>query len=210
MQNKKWVNILLWICFFPVMLICDIYNKKEVCREHKSLYIAIVITCTYGVFTSGYNFISRPAEKITMAEEVEETYEEVEAVYKEVEETYEEVEDNNKVESTEVPRENWVLDQFSSEDNSHSEFNGLIQRNMGDRESFVHIDTSYIDLTDEEILNEANAILSDAGYEARAVENDLILLVQFAGVKDDGEVFENIAIGIVSYETNTVELVGIE
>lgn len=107
-------------------------------------------------------------------------------------------------------RASWVESQFSWWDGSHNELEKLIKANLNDEKSYDHIDTTYIDITDDEKLKLVNETLSSAGYTQRAEMGDLLIITEFSAKNSFNATVKSTAIGIASYKNDVLTLVGIE
>lgn len=103
----------------------------------------------------------------------------------------------------------WIRGQFSGWDGSHSEFKDLVKSRLNDERSFKHIETTYIDVSDEETKDKANAILRSSGHTQRVEVGDLLITMEFSAKNAFNATIKNTAIGIASYKNNTIELVDI-
>lgn len=107
-------------------------------------------------------------------------------------------------------RNKWVREQFSAWDGSHRKLKELIVKNLNDEKSYKHIETTYIDVNNEDRINSVNKILSDAGYKQRVEIDDLFISTQFSAKNAFGGTVKNTAYGIASYANQTITLIGIE
>lgn len=107
-------------------------------------------------------------------------------------------------------REKWIDSQFSFWDGSHNDLEKLIKDVLNDEKSYKHIETSYIDITDETKLAVVNETLSIVGNKNRAEIGDLLIIVEFSAKNAFNATIKNTAYGIASYANNTISLVAIE
>ncbi len=107
-------------------------------------------------------------------------------------------------------RNEWITSQFSAWDGSHTVLKSLIKDNMNDEKSFEHIETTYIDVANEEKMNQVNDILKQSGYAQRVDVGDLFVMTEFSGKNAFNATVKNTAFGIVDYSADTVTLIGIE
>lgn len=107
-------------------------------------------------------------------------------------------------------RNNWITSQFSVWDGSHTVLKELIKDNLNDESSFKHIETTYIDISSEDMKNNVNGILEDSGYSNRVDIGDLFLMTEFSAKNAFNATVKNTAFGIVDYSENVVTLIGIE
>lgn len=107
-------------------------------------------------------------------------------------------------------REEWIDSQFSVWDGSHNDLEELIKEVLKDRKSYDHIETSYIDITDETKLAIVNETLHSVGNKNRAEIGDLLIIVEFSAKNAYNATIKSTAYGIASYENNTISLVAIE
>ena len=112
--------------------------------------------------------------------------------------------------SFKTERNEWINGQFSAWDGSHTVLKELIKDNLNDESSFKHINTTYIDVSTEELKNEVNGILRDAGYSNRVDIDDLFVLTEFSAKNAFNATIKNTALGIVDYSEKMVTLIGIE
>lgn len=103
----------------------------------------------------------------------------------------------------------WVDSQFSSWDGSHKGFNKLIKKNLNDEKSFKHIETSYFPIISDEYVKEYNSLLKEYGFDDSVKLYDILILTEFSAKNAFNATVKNTAIGIASYDDNTVRLVGI-
>lgn len=103
----------------------------------------------------------------------------------------------------------WIRSQFSAWDGSHRELEKLVKKSLNDEKSFDHIETTYRDITDENVQNEVNSILTEAGYSNRVEVGDLFIQMQFSAKNAFNATIKNTAYGIASYADNTITLVDI-
>lgn len=95
-------------------------------------------------------------------------------------------------------------------DGAHTTLEELIIDNLNDEESYKHIETSYIEITDDTIKTEINDALEADGYENRVEINDLVVMTEFSADNVFGGTVKSIAVGISSYSENTITLISIE
>lgn len=103
----------------------------------------------------------------------------------------------------------WIRDQFSAWDGSHYELKELVKSNLNDEGSFKHIETTYIDVSNEEAMNKVNEVLINGGYSQRVEVGDLLITMEFSAKNAFNATIKNTAIGIASYSNNTINLVDI-
>ena len=103
----------------------------------------------------------------------------------------------------------WIEDQFGW-DGAHKTLEELIIDNLNDEDSYEHIETSYIEITDDTIKKEINEALEADGYENRVEINDLVVMIEFSADNVFGGTVKSIAVGISSYSENTITLITIE
>ena len=103
----------------------------------------------------------------------------------------------------------WVDGQFGW-DGAHKTLEELIIDNLNDEESYKHIETKYVEITDEAIKNEVNEVLEADGYENRVEINDLFIMTEFSADNVFGGTMKSIAVGISCYSDNMVTLITIE
>lgn len=103
----------------------------------------------------------------------------------------------------------WVNSQFSAWDGHHYELERIICKNLNDEDSYEHIETTYISVSDENKAD-INKILSDAGYTNRVEVGDLLITTQFSAKNAFNATIKATAIGISSYSENMIYLVDME
>lgn len=121
--------------------------------------------------------------------------------------TIEEKEQNNKTLPTDE-RTSWIENQFSFWDGAHTELEKLIKKNLNDEKSYKHIETSYIDVINEETKSLVNDVIANMGYQVEI--GDLFVITDFSAKNAFNATIKSTAYGIVSYDNNTVTLIGIE
>lgn len=105
-------------------------------------------------------------------------------------------------------RQTWIESQFNWWDGRHEALSDLIKQNLNDRDSFKHVDVSYIDVSDEERMNVVNTTLKDAGISERVEIGDLFVLEEFTAKNAFNATIKSTGYGIVKSD-NTVILLGI-
>ena len=114
----------------------------------------------------------------------------------------------NKTTSTEE-RRLWISSQFEIFGGEHSVLKKLVKENLNDEKSFKHIETTHIDITTKAKVDEINKFLKKSGYSKRVKLGDLLVTMKFSAKNAFNATIKNTAIGIVSYDNDTVTLVGI-
>lgn len=112
--------------------------------------------------------------------------------------------------STNSDYANWVGEQFSWWDGSHIELTKLIKNRLNDEKSYKHIKTEYYEMTSQDLVDAFNKALAESGYSDRLELNDLLIMTEFSAKNAYNATIKATAIGISSYKTNRVKLVGIE
>lgn len=107
-------------------------------------------------------------------------------------------------------RSEWISSQFSIWDGSHEVLKDIVKRNLNDEKSFDHINTNYIDVSDEDMATLVNGILENSGYSQRVAVGDLFIMMEFSAKNAFNATVKSTALGIASYASDTVELIGIE
>ncbi len=107
-------------------------------------------------------------------------------------------------------RNQWIKGQFSQWDGSHTDLKKLVIKNLNDEKSFKHINTTYIDIKDDETKEEINKILDNAGYKNRVEIGDLWITMEFSAKNAFNATIKNTAYGIASYNDNRITLINIE
>ena len=110
----------------------------------------------------------------------------------------------------EKKHKDWVGSQFSIWDGSHKQFNKLIAKNLNDEKSFKHIETDYIEITDESVKNWINSVLKDSGYKQTIDIGDLLIITEFSAKNAFNATIKAKAYGISRYSNNSLILLGIE
>lgn len=103
----------------------------------------------------------------------------------------------------------WIDSQFGW-DGAHKTLEELIIDNLNDEESYKHIETNYIEITDDGIKEEINDALKADGYSNRVEINDLVIMTEFSADNVFGGTVKSMAIGISSYSDNIITLITIE
>lgn len=120
-----------------------------------------------------------------------------------------EKERNNRTMPTDT-RKKWINNQFSWFSGRHEQFEKIIKRQLNDEKSFKVSETTYISIVNEEILKEVNTALQNSGYSNRCKIGDLFLMCKFTAKNAFNATIKNTALGISSYDSNTITLIGIE
>lgn len=107
-------------------------------------------------------------------------------------------------------RNEWITNQFSVWDGSHTVLKGLIKDNLNDEKSFEHIETTYIDVATEDKRKQVNDILEQSGYSQRVDVGDLFVITKFSAKNAFNATVKNTAYGIVDYSADLVTLIAIE
>lgn len=106
-------------------------------------------------------------------------------------------------------RETWIKGQFGW-GGVHKDLEKLIIKNLNDERSYEHIETTYIDIYDENMMKTVNEIIKQAGYSDRVKVGDLFIQTEFSAKNIFNATVKCTAFGIASYENNTVKLIAIE
>lgn len=106
--------------------------------------------------------------------------------------------------------QSWVDDQFSLWDGSHKVLKDLILDNLNDEKSFDHIETTYIEIFNEDYRDEINVILDAANISRRVEIGDLWITTEFTAKNAFNATIKSSAFGIASFSENQVILVAIE
>lgn len=94
-------------------------------------------------------------------------------------------------------RKKWIESQFSSWDKKHIALSELIKDNLNDSKSFKHIETSWIDVCNEEMKEDVNQILAACGFSERVEIGDLFIMEEFTAKNAFNATIKNTAYGIV-------------
>ena len=116
---------------------------------------------------------------------------------------------NNKTMPT-ATRTAWIEDQFSFWNGEHKKLKGLIKANLNDEKSYDHINTTYIDLTYQERVDEINKVLQSSGYSQRVSLGDLFIMCEFSAKNAFNATVKNTAYGIAYFDRGQIELIGVE
>ncbi len=119
-----------------------------------------------------------------------------------------EQERNNRTMPT-TTREKWIENQFNWFTGRHDQFEKLIKERLNDEKSFKESKTTYVDIINEDTLKEINNILQRNGYSNRCKMGDLFIVCDFTAKNAFNATIKYSAIGISSYDTNKITLVGI-
>ena len=104
----------------------------------------------------------------------------------------------------------WISHQFSIWDGSHKEFNKLIIKNLNDEKSFKHIETDYIEISDQGVKDYVNDAIKNAGYNQTVDIDDLFIITEFSAKNGFNATIKAKAYGIAKYSNNALILLGIE
>ena len=104
----------------------------------------------------------------------------------------------------------WKNSQFSGWSGKHYDFEKLIIKNLNDEKSYKHIDTSFIEVTNEEIRDVINDTLKNVGSKYRVEIGDIFIITEFTAKNAFNATVKNTAYGISQYATNRIILVRIE
>ena len=107
-------------------------------------------------------------------------------------------------------RQEWIASQFSVWNGSHMALEDLIIKRLNDEKSYKHIETTCIDVNDEDKQKEVNKLLKEMGYSRRVEVGDLFIMTEFSAKNAFNGTVKNAAFGIASYADNTIILLGIE
>lgn len=105
-------------------------------------------------------------------------------------------------------RQEWIESQFSLWDGRHKVLCDIIKDNLNDKKSFKHVESSYIDVTDDAVKKSVNSQLASWGITSRVEVGDLFVLEVFTAKNGFNATIKNTGVGIVK-EDGTVTLVGI-
>lgn len=111
--------------------------------------------------------------------------------------------------TAEEMRTQWIEGQFDIWNGSHIGLEDLIISNLNDEKSYKHIQTTYVDITDESKQASVNKTLKSSGYSQRVEIGDLFIVTEFSAKNAYNATIKSAAIGIARYSDNTLELVGI-
>lgn len=117
--------------------------------------------------------------------------------------------ENSKV-TAETQRQEWIDNQFSWWDNSHTELQKLIKKSLNDEKSYKFIDSSYIDVSDEEKKEVVNSSLKELDVSERVEVGDLLVIMDFSAKNAYNATIKSQAYGIVRYSDNSTILVWIQ
>lgn len=106
--------------------------------------------------------------------------------------------------------ENWVENQFSFWDGAHKELEKLVKQSLNDEKSYEHIDTTYIEVSDEDRKALVNETLANSGYSHYVEIGDLFIMTEFSAKNAFNATVKNTALGIASYSLDTITLIAIE
>ena len=104
----------------------------------------------------------------------------------------------------------WVDSQFSIWDGSHKQFTKLIKNNLNDEKSFKHIETTYLEISDQDKKEYMNNVLKEAGYSNRLEIGDLFLITDFSAKNAYNATVKATAYGISRYSDDKVILLGFD
>lgn len=75
--------------------------------------------------------------------------------------------------------------------------------------SYKHIETSYFDIYDENMMKTFNTVIEQAGYSDRVEIGDLFIETEFSAKNAFNATIKSTAFGIASYKNNTIKLITI-
>lgn len=101
----------------------------------------------------------------------------------------------------------WIEGQFDIWDGSHIALEDLIIKNLNDEKSYKHIQTTYVEITDENVQASVNETLKSSGYVQRVEIGDLFIVTEFSAKNAYNATIKNSAIGIARYSDNSIELI---
>ena len=111
---------------------------------------------------------------------------------------------------TKILREDWFEKQFSSWDGSNNELNNLIKKNLNDENSFKHIQTKFIDINSDEMLNRVKSSMRQLGYNTDNIEKwDILVQTEFSAKNAFNATIKDYGIGIIKYTTKSAILIDI-
>ncbi|MBR0576822.1 hypothetical protein KCG48_10820 [Proteiniclasticum sp. BAD-10] len=103
----------------------------------------------------------------------------------------------------------WVNGQFGIFDGSHKNLVKLIKKNLNDESSFDHIETSFVEISEEAIRDDLNQRLKATNIDATVEIGDLWIETQFSAKNAFNATVKKTAYGIASFTNDTVTLVSI-
>ena len=108
----------------------------------------------------------------------------------------------------EAEYQSWVESHFSFWDGRCDELVDLVKSRLNDERSFEHIQTSYVALRDQGILDEMNPLIVQAGGSEAAM-NDVVVIMDFSAKNSFNATIKSQAVGVIHYSSGDVELIGI-
>ena len=108
------------------------------------------------------------------------------------------------------PYRRWVGDQFNVWNGSHIELTKLIKQNLNDEKSYKHIETTYSEITDQFLLESNKQFLENLGYTYELELFDVVIVTEFSAKNAFNATIKSTAIGVASYNHQTVTLLGFE
>lgn len=109
-----------------------------------------------------------------------------------------------------ILRKDWVEKQFSGWDGSNYKLNALIKEKLNDEASFKHINTRFIDIYDDEMLNKVKRSLIDLGYNVQGINKyDILVQTEFSAKNAFNATVKNYGIGLIKYDAGDVKLIDI-
>lgn len=106
-------------------------------------------------------------------------------------------------------RTRWIDNQFGLLKGNHKALEKLIKESLNDERSYKHIETTYIDITTQDKLNDVNNALKQLGETARAQMGDLLIITEFSAKNSYNATIKATAYGLVSFQNSTVTLLEI-
>ena len=116
----------------------------------------------------------------------------------------------NEGSSYNSPRKIWISRMISAWDGSVDEFEKMIKEHLNDEGSYNHIETSYLDISSNEDMQEVNKIFRQAGIMTSAQVGDIILVTEFSAKNAFDATIKNTAYGIARYRDRSITLIAIE
>lgn len=100
----------------------------------------------------------------------------------------------------------WVDAQFSVWDGKHTALCQMIKDNLNDRGSFKHIETRYVEITDETIRRDMTSVLQQMGIYRQLEIGDLVIMVEYSAKNAFNATITKTAVGLAKYTADSLEL----
>ena len=104
-------------------------------------------------------------------------------------------------------RTDWIENQFNSENGAHKGLEALILSKISNPEAYKHIETTWVEIVDEDVQKKINTVLTGTKFAQRVEMGDLFIETEFSAGGEDGAT--STAYAIVRYDNDSLTLLGI-